>query len=289
MSNLNENLPELGVEIRTINAENIPVVSSLKIAEVFGKKHYHVLEDIRSIVANSPMNFTAPNFRGSSYTDASGKVVPMYLLTEDACMLLIMGYTGKDAMQIKVGYINRFNEMKAMLNQLQSKFAFPLSERIEAFEKLQAMLESGNVAGARSLNALILNTTGCDLVSIAEISIPSDTPDRTFVPPGTIATMIGGYNGQQVNIALWYMGMQTREDRSWRMTDLGAEYGKYFHHYNYHDDWHKNSGVRWDTWLAPEIKEALLLHAIEMSGMRSHSYGKRYSVSPDTTKETNNA
>lgn len=36
----------------------------------------------------------------------------MYLMTQDGFTLLVMGFTGKKAMQFKEQYIKEFNEMK---------------------------------------------------------------------------------------------------------------------------------------------------------------------------------
>lgn len=37
------------VEVQKINKEEITVVSSLDVAETFGKEHYHVLRDIKEL------------------------------------------------------------------------------------------------------------------------------------------------------------------------------------------------------------------------------------------------
>nr|WP_240321933.1 Rha family transcriptional regulator [Pasteurella multocida] len=39
----------------------------------------------------------------------------MYLMTQDGFTLLVMGFTGKKAMQFKEQYIKEFNEMKKRL------------------------------------------------------------------------------------------------------------------------------------------------------------------------------
>ena len=56
------------IRVDFINGET-PVVSSLDVARHFQKKHKHVLEEIRKIIANTPKSFTGPNFRPSEYLD----------------------------------------------------------------------------------------------------------------------------------------------------------------------------------------------------------------------------
>lgn len=91
------------------------VTTSLKIAEVFGKQHKHVIDAIRKIEA--PSTFTEPNFRPSEYIDQTGRKLPMYIVTRDGFMLLAMGFTGKAAMQFKVAYIEAFNAMERTIRE----------------------------------------------------------------------------------------------------------------------------------------------------------------------------
>lgn len=95
-----------------------PVTTSLKIAELFGKEHKHVIRDIRDrILPNVSDDFTQSNFGLSSYADSTGRNLPMYYLTRDGFTMVAMGYTGPKAMQFKEAYINEFNKMEAMLQK----------------------------------------------------------------------------------------------------------------------------------------------------------------------------
>ena len=91
------------------------VTTSLKIAEVFGKRHDHVLKSIRSLDCCD--DFRAPNFREAEYTDAQGKPRPMFFVTRDGFTLLAMGFTGKAAMHFKVSYIEAFNAMERTIKE----------------------------------------------------------------------------------------------------------------------------------------------------------------------------
>lgn len=103
------------VEVTRINKEEVTVVSSLDIAETFGKNHRDVMESIRSIEANiSTAEFSAL-FTLTSYVAANGKSNPMYLMTRDGFTLLVMGYTGEKAMRFKLAYIKQFNVMEKIL------------------------------------------------------------------------------------------------------------------------------------------------------------------------------
>lgn len=103
------------VEIMRFGKEERVAVTSLDIAETFGKEHYHVLEDIRSIQGN----ISSPEFSGlfmlQSYTAGNGKKNPMFIMNRDGFTLLVMGYTGETAMRFKLAYIKQFNAMEQAL------------------------------------------------------------------------------------------------------------------------------------------------------------------------------
>lgn len=91
--------------------------TSLKVAEAFGKRHDDVLRKLKSMECST--DFTERNFAASQYQDAKGEKRPCYEMTKDGFMFLVMGFTGKQAAQIKEAYINAFNVMAAQLAERQ--------------------------------------------------------------------------------------------------------------------------------------------------------------------------
>lgn len=89
------------------------LTTSLQVAEVFEKEHFHILRDIENLECSE--EFTASNFGLSSYTDASGKSNPMYTMTRDGWIFLAMGFTGARAAAFKEAYIKAFNKMEHRL------------------------------------------------------------------------------------------------------------------------------------------------------------------------------
>lgn len=90
-----------------------PTVTSLQVAEAFGKEHLNVLRDISNLLVSK--EFIELNFESNAYTDTIGRSLPMYRLTRDGFMILVMGYTGVKAMALKEAYIAEFNRMEAEL------------------------------------------------------------------------------------------------------------------------------------------------------------------------------
>ena len=101
-----------------------PAVTSREVSRYFNKRHDAVLRDIAAITSNCPESFSAHNFVGASYLDEQAKNRPMYIIYRDGFMLLVMGYTGKKALAIKLAYIEAFNAMEEELAR-RSRPALP--------------------------------------------------------------------------------------------------------------------------------------------------------------------
>lgn len=101
------------VETKKLDKKEVNVVSSLDIAETFGKEHRRVLQDIRELACSE--EFRVLNFVQSEYMNLQNHKQPMYLMTRDGFTLLAMGYTGEKAMQFKEAYIKQFNAMEELL------------------------------------------------------------------------------------------------------------------------------------------------------------------------------
>lgn len=110
------------IHIDFLNGQT-PVVSSLDVARHFQRRHSHILRDIDRLRSILPKSFTAPNFGLSEYTDTTGRKLISYLLTRDAFSLLVMGMTGKAAIQWKLRYIEAFNALEAAALDRQAELA----------------------------------------------------------------------------------------------------------------------------------------------------------------------
>ncbi|CAK6615137.1 TPA: Rha family transcriptional regulator [Providencia stuartii] len=89
------------------------ITSSLDVANYFNKLHKNVIQKIQSIECSE--EFNQLNFKLVDYIDAKGEKRPMYEMTKDGFVFLVMGFTGKKAAQFKEAYIAEFNRMEAEL------------------------------------------------------------------------------------------------------------------------------------------------------------------------------
>lgn len=97
--------------LSTQNGE--PVASSRDVAERFGKEHKDVLRSIKNLTAQNCALLKM--FHKTEYTTAQNKKATMYLMNRDGFSLLAMGFTGKEAVQWKLRYIEAFNQMEKQL------------------------------------------------------------------------------------------------------------------------------------------------------------------------------
>lgn len=130
--------------LSTQNGE--PVASSRQIAESFGKEHKHVLDAVKNLVAE---NSAAKSMFYETTFENRGKQYPMYLMNRDGFSLLVMGFTGKAALEWKLKYIQAFNEMEKKLNAPQMpklskemQALFLLDDRTQRQEQRLTALEN---------------------------------------------------------------------------------------------------------------------------------------------------
>jgi Rha family phage regulatory protein len=94
------------------------VTTSLAVAEYFDKRHDQVLESIRNARSQVSDFFRDQNFLESKYTpNGQMRSYPMYYLTKNGFVFLVMGFTGEEAARIKEAYITAFDRMEKLLRE----------------------------------------------------------------------------------------------------------------------------------------------------------------------------
>lgn len=136
-------------EIKINNDNGTLTVSSLQVAEDFEKQHKHILNAISKLESEiQPAENSARYFLSSSYVDAKGENRKCYNLTRDGFSLLVMGFTGKKALEWKLKYIEAFNLMEQKIRERYSdispqlQFLIDMERKQKQLEKKQEELES---------------------------------------------------------------------------------------------------------------------------------------------------
>lgn len=161
-----------------------PVTTSLKIAEVFGKQHSHVLRDIEKLQV--PDEWRKSNFGCTSVSvqqpNGGARKIPMYRITRDGFTLLAMGFTGRKAMQFKLAYIEAYNEMERKLKEPACSRTAATPEQSELPEECYTVsLRHGVVTTKGAFHSLpgaasVLNYT------TAQISYAFQSNKNAFIP-----------------------------------------------------------------------------------------------------------
>jgi Rha family phage regulatory protein len=134
---MSEHAPSLGTELTLPKGGALPAghamvferagavfANSRDVADFFGKRHDHVLRDIRHLIVEG-----VPNFGEGSYTlpETGPQTHPCFDMTRDGFSLLAMGFTGKKALKWKLLYIGAFNKMESELRARAAPVAIDLS------------------------------------------------------------------------------------------------------------------------------------------------------------------
>lgn len=139
-------LPALAINatIPKVSIHNGKAVTTTQdVADYFRKLHKDVLKKVSTLEC-SP-EFNERNFAPVEYIDAKGEKRPMYEMTKDGFVFLVMGFTGKKAAAFKEAYIAEFNRMEAELYSGALKAAQNVSqEEIDAYN-INALLIHLNV------------------------------------------------------------------------------------------------------------------------------------------------
>ena len=137
----------------------IPTVLSTNIADVFGKRHDHVLRDIESILKTTPEerlnNFIKINIEKPANLGNGVVKYRAYALTKEGFTFLAMGFTGTKAAQFKWAYIDEFKRMEEALRAPTDQSALiTTTEQYEIRKAIKSRAKNSSVRYQTVYNAL---------------------------------------------------------------------------------------------------------------------------------------
>ena len=111
-----------------LTAEGQPAVRSDIVAYHFKRSHKNVLRDIAKLRSKCPESFYRLNFEPieiDTLLPHSGGIRKdrAFLLTRDGFSLLVMGFTGAEAVRWKLRYIEAFNSLEAAALEHRAELA----------------------------------------------------------------------------------------------------------------------------------------------------------------------
>ena len=93
-----------------ITTQTGPLISSMEIASLTGKRHGHVMRDIEKVLAEAGIGHSK---FGESYFNSQNKEQPCYFLPRRECDLVMSGYS----VPYRLLIIDRWRELEAMVKQ----------------------------------------------------------------------------------------------------------------------------------------------------------------------------
>lgn len=195
-----------------VKVNNDKVVTELKtVSDYFDKTIGHLNRDINKLI---DLDDTLRNeFIATTYKDLKGEERKTYLITQEGFALLVMGFTGKKALQWKREFYRQYQSMYNQINQ--SKIGLVQSKLEETEQKLH-LLHWDNYA----------STLGERLYTVTEIG------------------KIVGMSAVRLNRTLADMNIQRREKGVWVVMDEIKECG-FVHITSYEHDTGVNILTKW--------------------------------------------
>lgn len=181
------------------------------VAEVFGKRHDHVMRDIENLECSS--DFRLPNFGESTFVNEQGRRFRKYLLSKDGLMFLVMGYRGAKAAEMKERYIAEFNRMEQFIKEQIKMSSYMIKNPIERAtrwieeEKERMLLEDKLTEQAPKVEFHDKVLRSKELLTVTTIA-------KDF-----------GMSAIEFNRLLRLHGIQYRQGNKWHLYDRYADKG----------------------------------------------------------------
>lgn len=127
-----------------LSTDEQPFTTSRAVAEKFGKRHTEVTRMIKTLLKNmGESDFSRRNFASAQYLDEQKKPRLEYRLTHDGFAFVAMRFTGKEAMQWQIAFIEAFNQMETELNERTARYAAALDKVRPALRTVTEFTELG--------------------------------------------------------------------------------------------------------------------------------------------------
>ena len=78
------------------------------------------MKEVRKQIVYVGEEFGEENFHESTYINSKNRRIPKYDLTEEAFTLLVMGYTTREAVGMKIKFMKEFKRMKQYIQNQQN-------------------------------------------------------------------------------------------------------------------------------------------------------------------------
>lgn len=176
-------------ELMIFEQKEQAVVSSRVVAEKFGKQHQHVTQTIENLISENPL--VKSMFSKTYYESDRGRTYKEYLMNRDGFSLLVMGFTGKDALDWKIKYIQAFNAMESFIRErlstewLQTRKQGKLVRRDET-DVIAELIEYAEAQGSKNMR----KTAYLTYTKLVNSLVGIEAGQRDSIPFKTLSTIM---------------------------------------------------------------------------------------------------
>lgn len=127
------------------------VTDSRAVALAFKKRHKNVLRTIeRMRSSNRPLiaEHARLNFEPCSYAGKNGKTEPMFRMTEKGLSELAMGFSGDDAREVRIRFLNAFEQVAERLARAERS----ITQRLFDLERRELPSQIKGQVGSKLMN-----------------------------------------------------------------------------------------------------------------------------------------
>lgn len=127
------------------------ITDSRAVAVAFGKRHKNVLQTIEKMLSSSRPLIAAHarlNFQPGTYSDGNGQVRPMYRMTAKGLSELAMGFSGDDSREIRIRFLDAFDEVSTRLLKAERSIV----EQLHELTRREAPSEVKGRIGSKLMN-----------------------------------------------------------------------------------------------------------------------------------------
>ena len=218
------------MQIQTIGA--VRTMTSREIAELTGKEHFHVMRDIRAMLAELQVDEST---FGCSYKDGAGRLQPAFQLPKRECLILVSGYS----LALRARIIDRWQELEAGAAPVQLSHSY--TDAVAGMEVVARMLRLEGSAALGLVRKATEITAPHLLPALPAYAIdaPAGAPAVSSAPTESLTALMArhrvGVSTRAGNLILQERGLlekRTRPSSSgtaksfWSITEKGLAFGK---------------------------------------------------------------
>ncbi len=152
------------------------ITDSRAVALAFKKRHKNVLQTIdRMMRSDRPLiaEHARLNFQPGSYVDAQRQVRPLFKMTAKGLSELAMGFAGDDAREVRIRFLNAFEEVAGRLDRAERS----ITERLFDLERRELPSRAKGQLGSKLMNErrcekAVHDEERSTLMSIAQPALP---------------------------------------------------------------------------------------------------------------------